>query len=302
MVAWYVYAIATAVLAAAASIVEKRTLDFKDESPLEYSTMFAFLNAGFSLFLLPLTDLTFSFGVYGLIFLTALLGSTLGFLLVAHALKRSEISQVSPLLNINPLFVTVLAVLFLGESLTQWQVGGIALTAAGAYVLEAEGGIRNIVGPLKRLVKEYHARIMLLAAFVYSVSSVLGKYVLGFVDPVTLLVLLHLFIAFNFAGMMLYRSDGGLRHRMSSTVANATKNWGWVLMAAVFTTSYRLLQLEAVSLTFVSLVIPIKRMSTLISTVVGGELFGEEHLLRKSVACLVMIAGAYLIIVGKLPF
>jgi len=52
----------------------------------------------------------------------------------------------------------------------------------------------------------------------------------------------------------------------------------------------------------VSLVIPIKRMSTLISTVVGGELFGEEHLLRKSVACLVMIAGAYLIIVGKLPF
>jgi uncharacterized membrane protein len=46
----------------------------------------------------------------------------------------------------------------------------------------------------------------------------------------------------------------------------------------------------------ISLVIPIKRLSALFSTVIGGELFHEKYLLRKSIACVVMIIGAVLIV------
>ncbi|MDY6777976.1 MAG: EamA family transporter, partial [Candidatus Nanohaloarchaea archaeon] len=103
--------------------------------------------------------------------------------------------------------------------------------------------------------------------------------------------------AFNFVVYMVYRSDGGLWHRIGSMRGQIVSRWHWVVVAAVFTTSYRLLQMKAFSLAMVSLVVPIKRLSTLLATVLGGELFGEEHLLRKSLGCVLMIAGAYLIIV-----
>ncbi|MDY6770396.1 MAG: DMT family transporter, partial [Candidatus Nanohaloarchaea archaeon] len=121
MFPWYVFAVATAVLAAFASIVEKNTLNFGDESPLQYSTMFAVLNAVFSLFLLPFVDLAAPPQAYVATYASAVLGSTLGFLLVAHAMKHADISQVSPLLNVNPVFVAVLATLFLGERLSLLQ-------------------------------------------------------------------------------------------------------------------------------------------------------------------------------------
>ncbi|MDY6770395.1 MAG: hypothetical protein SV186_00385, partial [Candidatus Nanohaloarchaea archaeon] len=96
---------------------------------------------------------------------------------------------------------------------------------------------------------------------------------------------------------MLYRSDGAGVQRMRAVVDEATNRWYWVLLAAAMTTSYRLLQMQAFSMAMVSLVVPIKRLSTLLATVIGGELFHEERLLQRSLASLVMVAGAYLVIV-----
>ncbi|MDY6778815.1 MAG: EamA family transporter, partial [Candidatus Nanohaloarchaea archaeon] len=111
MLPWYVFALATAVLAAFAAIVEKNTLDFRDESPLEFSTLFAILNAGFSFFLFPFVDLSIPLQAVGLTYVSSIIGSTLGFLLIATAMQEADISAVSPLLNINPVFVTVFAFL-----------------------------------------------------------------------------------------------------------------------------------------------------------------------------------------------
>ena len=47
----------------------------------------------------------------------------------------------------------------------------------------------------------------------------------------------------------------------------------------------------------ISLVIPIRRMSALFSTIIGGSIFHEDHHLQKIGASAVMIAGALIIII-----
>ncbi|MCJ7450329.1 MAG: DMT family transporter [Candidatus Nanohaloarchaeota archaeon QJJ-9] len=297
MLPWYFFALATAFLAAFASIVEKRTLSFKDESPIQYATTFGVINAALSFVLLPLADFSFPLTAYAALYLCSVIGSTAGFYLIAKALKSGEISKVSPLLNINPVFVAVLAMVFLGESLSKMQYMGIGLTVVGSYVLESDGGFKHLLGPLKRLFTHHTEKLMLAATGLYAAASILNKYVLGFTDSITVLILLQAMVAFNFLCMMLFRARGSIFDRLRFVEHEASVEWHWVLVAALLTTSYRLLQMQAFSMAMVSLVVPIKRLSTLIATVIGGELFREDRLLHKVVACIVMIVGAYLVIV-----
>ena len=70
----------------------------------------------------------------------------------------------------------------------------------------------------------------------------------------------------------------------------------WILLVAGLTFGYRFFQMEAVSMAYVALVSAIKRSSALFSTFIGGELFKEQNLFRKSVACLIIIAGVLIIV------
>jgi len=45
----------------------------------------------------------------------------------------------------------------------------------------------------------------------------------------------------------------------------------------------------------ISLVISIKRLSTFVTTLVGGEIYKEKNLFFKSIICLIMVIGVYLI-------
>ena len=54
--------------------------------------------------------------------------------------------------------------------------------------------------------------------------------------------------------------------------------------------------MQAIQLAFAGLVIAVKRMSAFFVVLIGGELFHEKNLLRKSIACLIMLAGAGLIV------
>jgi len=80
-------------------------------------------------------------------------------------------------------------------------------------------------------------------------------------------------------------------------IKRGLKNSGWwILLVAVFTLGYRVAQAEAVSIAYVALVGAIKRSSALFSTIIGGELFQEKNLFRKSVACLIIVVGVLIIV------
>lgn len=294
---WIIFMFLAAIIASAANIVQKKTL--LKQHAMEFSTVTAIFAALITIPFWFAADMgSLSLKAISYIYIASLLGS-IAFLYLAKAVRHLAISISSPFTVFGPLFTAITAALVLQEKITFLQGAGIGVIIIGAYVLESHSH-QNMLEPFKHILKSKHIRFIFLALILYGFSSVLDKRILGtvadggFAVPVmTYMPIVHFFIAINFIVMILLFHDGfegiekGIRH-----------NWKWVFVVAVLVVGSRFAQQYAVSLpgVLISLVVPIKRLSALFTTIIGGELFHEKNILRKSVACVVMIIGAVLII------
>ena len=95
--------------------------------------------------------------------------------------------------------------------------------------------------------------------------------------------------------MLFYPRRVLLSRRTDAVLQIAKMEWKLILLVAVLTTGYRIMQSQAAALAAIGLVIAIKRSSALFTTIVGGEIFRERDLIRKTIACSIMIGGVYLI-------
>jgi len=92
-------------------------------------------------------------------------------LLYYNALKKEEVSRVVPVMATIPIFVLILAAIFLGESFKPLQYLGIGLLVAGAFLISFREKLHHLV-----LSKVFG--IVLFASFIVSIISVISKYVL----------------------------------------------------------------------------------------------------------------------------
>ena len=295
--AWLIFAILASILASASSILEKKTL-FKQHA-LEFSATLSMYTLLLSIPFWFFADFkALSLTATGLIYLASLLGA-IAFLLITKALRHIEISITSPFLVFEPAMVAIFAAILLGEKITGLQILGIGVIIIGAYTLTSHEH-DHFLEPFKHIFKSKYIKYILLALIIYALDSILDKKIIGTpgdgglgVGVWTFLALVHFFLALNFAVIMIIFADG------FQGINKGIKTGGWLVFSvAIFTIGYRLAQMYAISLpgVMISLVIPIKRLSALFSTVIGGELFHEKYLLRKSIACVVMIIGAVLIV------
>lgn len=287
---WYTFAILCAIIAGMSAIVEKKTL--RKQHAMEFSAVLAIFNLLVVLPLIGKANFSIPQSHYIFIFGISILGS-IAFLLVAKSLRHMEISHMSPLLNFGPIFVAILAYLLLGETMSKIQLAGIILILIGSYILEIKHGFQKIGDPIKTMLSSRHTLYIFAALALYSFCAIGDKIMLTTLSPITYIIIVQFFIAVNFIVLITIFHDGfkGIRRG----IQNAGK---WILIVAILTSSYRLLYAQAVSVAFVSLIIPIKRTSTLFATVIGGEIYHEEGLAKKAVACIIMLLGAYFVIVG----
>ncbi len=287
---WFIFALGAAVITAFVSVIEKRVL-FKEHAT-EFSATLALMNFLVTIPFFYLVDFSIAPLIWILIVASAFFAS-IGFLFVAKAVRHMELSAASPLLNFGPGFTAVIAVLILGEILSPLNVVGIITLILGSYVLEIDFRSHDLLTPIRKIWKSRYIHYIFLALGSYSVSSVMGKYVLGYVTPITLVFLEQLFVALIFLGILYAGYDGfrGIGHGIKKV------GW-WILLMAIMTVSYRLLQAAAIKMTYVSLVMPIKRLNTLFATIIGGKLFREHGLYQKIAACIIMIIGAILVVLG----
>jgi len=225
-----------------------------------------------------------------LIYIASVL-ATIAFLFVAKAVRHMDISIISPLLAFDPAVVVILAFFILRERITYLQLFGILLLTVGSFVLEAEN--YNMKKIFTKKFKSNYFYYIFLALILYGFCSILDKFILNTVPPLTFIPIVHFFIAINFIILICIFHNGfeGIKHGIKSAGR-------WIFLVAILVTGYRLLQAQAISMTYVSLVIPIKRMSNLFATVVGGRIFHEKNLAKRTLACIIMLAGAVLVILG----
>ena len=295
--AWIIFAFLTAILVSASSLVEKKTL-FKQHA-LEFS-------ATLSIYTLILTSPIWFFADFkdislmaiGFIYLGSLVGA-IAFLLIAKALRHIEISLTSPFLVFEPAVVAVLAAILLGERITWLQASGIAVLIIGIYILNSHQH-DYFFEPFKHIAKSKYIKFILLALVLYAIDSIIDKKVVGTpadgglgVSVWAFIALVHFFLAVEFIVIMLLFSNG-----FAGISKGIKTGGGLVFTVALLTIGYRLSQMYTISLpgVMISLVIPIKSLSALFSTLIGGELFHEHQILRKALACTIMIIGAILIV------
>ncbi len=287
---WIFYAFICAILAAAALIIHKRTLI--RQHAMDYSAGLAVVNLIFALPLFFIIDMSQLQAVpVAAIFFVTILGAV-AFLLVSKSVRHMDVSEASPLLVLGPGITAALAFFILGERLSAVQVAGISVLILGAYVLELKSH-HDLFHPMRVLGSSRYVYYIFVALVLYSICAVMDRTILSRygMDPVTYTAVAHVFLAFHFVMMLIFFHHGVLGLRESLRAAGP-----WIFVAAILTFGYRFAQATAVKTAYVGLVTPIKRLSSFFVTLVGGEIFHEKNLLRKTLACLVMLCGVVMIL------
>lgn len=289
---WYTLAIISALLSATAAILEKKTL-FNIKA-LNFSFILSVFNIILSIpFLFFVNYNTITANSVLVLYGKTVLGA-FSFLLVMLAIKNLQISDALPLLVLTPGLVALLAFILLGEKLNYMELLGMVLLLTGTYVLQIKSR-QSLLQPFKTAFKNKAYFYVIGAVLLFATTSILDKALLANykLQPEAFLPMQHLFLAFNFSVMVLVSKQN------KSTANIEFRNaWKIILLISVITIAYRYAHIWAVKLGAVALVLSIKRTSVFFAIVIGGRYFKDQNLLRKSIATMVMIAGAILIILN----
>jgi drug/metabolite transporter (DMT)-like permease len=295
---WFFLVLVAAILASFSAITEKRTL--LKEHAMEFATVLTLFLFFYSFSLLPFADFTMSTHYFYLLILIGIIDA-IGFLYLTKSFRHMEISEASPLLTFAPVIVAFLAFFFLGEVITTQQIGGIALVIFGAYILEFKHDKHEKVDlfkPLKMMMSSKYIHYVFFALFLYAIAGIMWRFVLNtdnpnHIDPYASLFIIHLVIAFTYIVLIYYFHDGlkGIVHGVKS----AGK---WIALTGVFLFISRIFLVTAVTLPVakIALITAIKRLSSLFSTIVGGELYHDHNLPTKMLASIIMVVGAIFIV------
>ena len=287
---WVFFAVGASVLVAILTIIEKKTLI--KEHAMKFSTVLALFNVIISVVYLPKVNFNISGTALFFTYIASVFGG-LAFLFLAKGVRHTEVSLSSPLLNFGPAVTAILAFILLHEALSIWQILGIAVLIVGTYVLEVDHSVEHLMDPFKRLIKSKYVHFIFFAILMYGLASIVDKHVISNlgINTFTYLFFAHLFIAFNYFVMISIYYGG------TKDIVDGIKNSGkYIIIIAVLITLARLMMLEAISIALVSLVIPLKRLSTLFVTIFGGKFFHEKGLKLKIIGCIIMLGGVFFVV------
>lgn len=288
---WFAVALISAFLSAFAAITQKKVL-FK-LGALEFSFLLSIVNLVFSIPFFFFID----YSTINTLNLSILFGKSIigvaAFYCVMISLKNLEISNALPLLALTPGFVAVFAFIFLGETLKSIEVLGLVFLITGTFILESKN-LKNIFTSFADIAKSGYHRFVFLALLLFTASSILDKLLLIKLNlsPISLTAFQHIYFAVLFSLIYLF-----FKHKEEVTPISIKKdNLGWIALISILTIGYRYTQIVAVSLASVALVLAIKRTSVFWATVIGGKIFNDKDLVKRSIAAVLIIIGAILIL------
>ncbi len=288
---WFLIALSSAFLSAFAAILQKKVLF--NLGALEFSFILSIANLLFSIPFFFFIDYqsvnTLNISV---LFIKSIIGVG-AFFCIMLSLKNLDISNALPLLALTPGFVAVFAFLLLGESLKLIEVTGLIFLISGTFILESKN-FKNLFLPFSVFLKSKYHRVILLALLLFTVSSIMDKFLLIRLNlsPISITAFQNLFFAILFYAT--YVLFGNREVAASSLVKK--QNLGWIALISIITIGYRFTQIVAVSLASVALVLAVKRTSVFWATIIGGKIFKDKDLLKRSIAAILILIGAIMIL------
>jgi len=289
VIPWYVFVAIAIFFRVFFDIARKKALSKTHAMKFESARMLVTIFLCSSL--LPFINFNIDKKVLLLVYFLSLLITT-AILLAAKAVRHKDISLIAPLKNIKPAFVVILAYFFLSEPLEIKQIIGILIILVSTYLLESDHHLSDFLIPFKNFFKVKYAVYYILAVFLYSMKNIFDKFILSnHLDVFTYFFLIYVFAAVNFNILH------ALFYGFKDTIDCFKETKYLPFLVAFFSLTANLFVLKAISLTYVSLVIPLVMLNTLFVVIFGGRFFHERYLLFRISMALLILIGAYMIII-----
>ena len=285
---WFIFAGFTALFESLTDVVSKKNLEYGDE--YEISFLIRFISF---LFLLPLLifkgipEIGPNFGM------ALIIGGFLNIittLLYMKALKYSELSISVPMLAFTPLFLLITSPIILGEFPSILGLIGILLIITGSYVLHIRQWKEGYLEPFKCLLKEKGPKMMLVVAFIWSITANFDKVGLINSSPIFWIVAINFFIAVFTLPLML------IKYQKNARSSNLEKKN--LILMGFLSASTSIFQMYAISLTLVSYVIAVKRTSGVLGVLWGKLIFKEKRIKEKLIGATIMVMGVFIILIS----
>ena len=216
---------------------------------------------------------------------------TLYFVSLSRAYELGDLSVVYPLARSSPLFLTILAVAFLGEHISAWGAVGILLMLLGVYTIHLRSfSTDDLLLPLRSL-GERASQFALLTALWTTAYSLSDKVGVTKVDPLIYAFWLEAFILVPMTMVVIYRRSWGSiagewrQSKAQATVAGFLMRFGYVLV------------LVAMSLVQVSYILALRQLSVVLGAAAGVLLLGERYGRVRLLSSVIMFLGVYILAV-----
>ena len=286
----YIFAFLTPIFNTVSTLLGKKLLNKEHTTSFVASLAFiSFLVTIPMFFLIDYSEITLKFLL--ILFFNCIMSST-AFILIVSSIRHSEISSIAPLLVLGPGISSLLSLFILKEFLTIQQWIGIFVLIIGAYILEIHKSDKRF-NRLNNIVKSNNIIFVLIALVLYGFCSVIDKVLITSkgVSFVSYIAFVHLFIAIIFIIYINYKFS------IRDVFISIKEDGITLFIIAIFTVGYRFTSMVAIKYLFVGIVSALKRSSSLLTTIIGGELFHEDNILQKTIACLIMISGIVLLVI-----
>ncbi len=281
---WIFLAFLTAISLSTLDVLSKKALAQTDELVIAWvreGYALPFLALGLVFVGVPKLDPTFFLTVLALLPL-----EVLALILYVKAIKLSPLSLSVPFMALSPVFIVFIAFVFLNEVPGIAGVIGIALIALGAYLLNASASRYGLSGPLKAAFKEPGSLLMIAVAFIYSITSTLGKVALKHSSPAFFAFFYPFVLSMALFVVVKVKGKAGLLFSRPRTF----------IVLGFFAAIMIISHFAAISMAQVAYVISVKRTSLVFSVLLGRLVFKEANIKERLLGCSVMLAGVFLIV------
>jgi len=213
------------------------------------------------------------------------------FLCLRRGYERADLSVVYPVARgSGPLFASLAAILFLGESASVGGLAGLALIVLGTFTIG--GGLAMLRGARSERLSQglYWGSLTGLLIAGYTVNDGYAVRVLG-VAPL-------LFDWLSIAVRAALLTPAAMLQR-ASVRQSITTAWRPMLAVGLMSPLAYILVLYAMTLAPISLVAPAREVSMLVAAFFGARLLGEGSVRRRVMGAALIAAGVVALAAGR---
>lgn len=210
-----------------------------------------------------------------------LLGSFLEVLSAYLYLKSLEIGEASYALQfqaITPALIPIFSPILIGEKYSFLGIIGIIIISVGSFALVRSENKKNLKSAL----------LMITSATIYSITSVIGRYISTKIDPL-FFGSTYMYLSTSVMLALIYKIYGKEKIKESIKISKLTVLLGITTALAVITHFLAISKIEA------GYMIALKRTSVVFSVILARFILGERRFFSRLSFSIVIAIGIFLI-------